>query len=119
MAISVTSDFIGERLAKARKITGLTQEEVAKILQVKREMISYWENGKRTIDSVNLVRLANLYGYSLEDLLETDSDIGDLQLGFRAENLTSDDKITVARVKKLLCNYAALKEMVNQGDDWI
>ncbi len=36
---------LGERLRKARQEAGLTQEDLAKRLDVSRQTISSWENG--------------------------------------------------------------------------
>lgn len=56
------------KLKKLREINELTQEEVAKIMGVKREIISYYENGKRVVSVTKLQKLLNFLGLELSDL---------------------------------------------------
>lgn len=46
---------IGEWLHKQRIEKGLSQQQVADMLNVSRIAVSYWENGKRTIYADNLI----------------------------------------------------------------
>ena len=57
---------IGKRIEELRKSKGLTQTELSKILRVKRETISQWENGDRDLKSGYVIALA--------DALDTDCD---------------------------------------------
>lgn len=61
---------LAERLKKARDEAGLTQDQVADWLKVRRPAIAEIEAGKRAVKSDELVRLAELYGKSLKWLLE-------------------------------------------------
>lgn len=54
----------GDRLREARAAAGLTQQEVADFIGAAREMISYWENGRRVPSLVQVARLADAYGVS-------------------------------------------------------
>ena len=60
---------IGKRIAEQRKESGLTQAQLAEKINVKREMINYWENGSRDIKSGNIVLLAEVLGVSIDWLL--------------------------------------------------
>ena len=51
---------IGKRLRSIRESTGFTQEQVAKYLGTKREIISYIETGARPVNTLMLRRLADL-----------------------------------------------------------
>lgn len=61
---------LAERLKSAREATGLTQQQVADWLGVRRPAIAEIESGKRAVKSDELVRLASLFGRSLGWLAE-------------------------------------------------
>lgn len=48
---------------------GLTQEELAKRLNVSRPMLSKWENGTSVPDLEAVIKLSNLFGVSIDLLL--------------------------------------------------
>jgi transcriptional regulator with XRE-family HTH domain len=49
------------RLKEAREYLGLSQQEVAKAIDIPRSAISLMESGQRKVDSVELKALARLY----------------------------------------------------------
>lgn len=58
----------------AREKVGLTQKEVAEKLGVDQSAVSFWETGKTHPRASLLIRLASLYGCTVDDLLaEQDS----------------------------------------------
>ena len=56
-------------LLKYRKDSGLSQEELAEKIGVSRQAVSKWERSEASPDTDNLIRLAELYGISLDELL--------------------------------------------------
>lgn len=61
--------LIANRLRRYRRVRGLTQREVARILGLKSaSMISRWETGACVPDTLNLFRLAVLYRTMVEAL---------------------------------------------------
>lgn len=58
-----------DRLTALRAEHGLTQEEVARELNVTRQTVSKWERGLVAPDAVNLAALGRLYGISLDELM--------------------------------------------------
>lgn len=56
-------------LADLRNSRGMTQQDVAKILDVTRQCYGHYESGKRDIDNTNLVKLADFYGVSTDYIL--------------------------------------------------
>lgn len=57
------------RLKRYRAQSGLTQEEVAEKLGVTRQAVAKWEKGDSTPDVESCVRLADLYGVTLDMML--------------------------------------------------
>jgi len=53
---------LGARLRLARREARLRQEDVARALEVTREMVSHWEAGRRKVSALRLRELARFYG---------------------------------------------------------
>lgn len=70
---------LGNNLFNARKKSGLSQEEVAGKLGVSRQTISKWELDETLPDICQSKKLANLYGLSLDELIEFDIDVKEIQ----------------------------------------
>jgi transcriptional regulator with XRE-family HTH domain len=60
---------LGVRLAQLRKAQGLTQMQLAKLLQVSQQQMASYEVGRRRIPISMLPTLAKILGASLENLL--------------------------------------------------
>lgn len=60
-----------ERLKEIRTFEGLTQEEVAKKLNVKRSTYAGWESGKDIIPFRKLHEFANMFHVTLDSLVGT------------------------------------------------
>ena len=65
---------IANRLVQLRKENGLSQEALAAKLGISRQAISKWERAEASPDTDNLMALAELYGMSLDALLNTAND---------------------------------------------
>lgn len=65
-------EIFGAKLREHRKNLGLTQEETAKRVGVSAQAVSKWESGECLPDCFNLKALGELYGISLDILLETE-----------------------------------------------
>ena len=63
----------GAKLRNHRKNLGLSQENVAEKIGVSAQVVSKWENGECLPDCFNLKSLGEVYGVSLDILLETES----------------------------------------------
>jgi transcriptional regulator with XRE-family HTH domain len=55
---------LGERIVELRKLCGLNQNQLAKLMEVSRQAVSKWETGQSAPDALNMIRLA--------EILETD-----------------------------------------------
>lgn len=65
---------LAENLKNKRKENNLSQEEVAKKLNISRQSISKWETGTSYPDIENLIKLSELYNISLDELIKGDSE---------------------------------------------
>lgn len=63
-----------DRLTKLRKESGFSQEALAEKIGLSRQAISKWERAEASPDTDNLMALAELYGMTLSELLDTSMD---------------------------------------------
>ena len=63
--------LLGEKLTQARKAAGLTQADVAAKMNVSRQAVSRWESGQSKPSTERLLALGELYGVSIDQLLNT------------------------------------------------
>ena len=66
--------MIGENIKHFRKAQKISQEELAVKLNVVRQTVSKWENGLSVPDADVLVRMADLLGVSVSQLLGVETD---------------------------------------------
>ena len=96
---------IGERLKEARRLAGLSQGQVAKMLGLHRPSVSEMEAGNRRVSADELARLAEIYDVSAAWLLgeapET-IDPQDPRLQLAARELTKLKPDDLERLLKLL-----------------
>lgn len=96
---------ITKRLKEARKLAGLSQGQVAKILNLHRPSVSEMEAGNRRVSADEIARLAEIYDVSVAWLLgeapET-IDAQDPRLELAARELTKLKPDDLERLLKLL-----------------
>ena len=66
---------ISEKLTHLRVSRGMTQEELAECLSVSRQSVSKWEMGQSLPAIDKAIKLAELYGITLDALLREDTDL--------------------------------------------
>ena len=64
---------VGQRIQHYRKLQGLSQEELGQKLLVSRQTVSLWENDQTLPTIDNLVRLKEIFGVSLDEILTEQS----------------------------------------------
>lgn len=62
----------GEKLKEIRKRMGLTQEQLAEIMNVSRQAITKWESDLGLPDTDNLKELSQIFGITIDYLLNND-----------------------------------------------
>lgn len=73
---------IGERLRKLRKYIGLTQEQVADILNLGRDAILRIEKGERKIDLQELMNFSKLYNVTVDEITKDEQTINTNEIVF-------------------------------------
>ena len=97
--------LIPERLKEARKLAGLSQGQVAKMLGLHRPSVSEMEAGNRRVSADELARLAEIYDVSVAWLLGEGPealDAHDPRLQLAARELTKLKPDDLERLLKLL-----------------
>lgn len=62
--------MIESNLKRLRKLSGLSQEQVAEKLNVSRQAVAKWESGDSLPDIYNCRALADLYGITIDSLFD-------------------------------------------------
>ena len=68
---------LGKRIAQKRSEVGLTQENVAELLQVGTEAVSRIERGVAIPSALRLIELADIFACPVEDFISTSSRVED------------------------------------------
>lgn len=61
---------IGRKISEFRKVSNMTQMELADRLNISFQAVSNWERGNSMPDISKLPELAELFGISIDELLE-------------------------------------------------
>ena len=111
------STHIGNNIKIFREKSGLSQEEIADYCGIKREILSYYENGKREVSLLHLEKISEFLNIDLETfLVENPSEIQpDLALAFRANELTPSDREQIVYFKRIVKNYLKMKTIEADG----
>ena len=114
---------IGENIASFRKKKGLTQDELAKIVNVSNQAVSKWEAGKCCPDIELLPELSHLFGVTIDELLVGERPVK-AQLTDKANDPLVSDAIRIAREdqvvstsklqRKLRIGYGRAKKIIDE-----
>lgn len=72
MNIRLSQKQIGQRVAELRKTKGLSQEYLSKSVKISRPSLAQIELGNRGIDILELQKLSQVLGFSLDDFMSKD-----------------------------------------------
>ena len=121
-------EYLAQRLKEAREDLGLSQEYVSQQTKIPRPAISEAEAGRRRVESLELKRLAGLYGrplsYFLPDgagvdspasgigsSIARDGDPTEIKLRNLTRNLPAEDREEILR----FAEYLRHKKQVSRG----
>ena len=96
---------LGTRLKRAREYLGLTQDDVAKLMEVSRVIITNIEAGTRKVSAEELSKFSKIYGWTMEELLEGEKREKDIPMFARSfSELSKEDQeeiINLIKFKKM------------------
>ena len=115
--------MFGENLVRLRKLHQLTQEDVAEKIGVTRQAVAKWEAGDSMPDLVTGRKLAEVFGVTLDELVEFEAEDNDLPVPPKGKHLfgvvTVGEKgqiIIPARARKIF-KIEAGDRLVVLGDE--
>lgn len=74
---------LGQKLRKIRSKFGLSQEQLAEVINVSRQAITKWENDGGLPDVSNLQEISEVFGVTVDYLLNDDSIIDEKEIGWK------------------------------------
>ena len=69
MATTTLNDIIGENIRRLRKSQRMTQQNLARAVYGNQDMVCNWELGKHAPSAYYLVRIADVLGCSVDEIL--------------------------------------------------
>ena len=122
---------LGRRIRLAREAASLSQDDVAKHLELSRSAISLIEGGKRKVDSLELQKFSNLVGKSIEEffteeansqsssLIKEKNEFDPTQILFSANQAIdiSPDRDQIERFCKFHKSFGNLTQILNRIPD--
>lgn len=100
------------RLKQLRKESKITQEQLAKYLDVDQTMITKLENGTRSLNVLLIEKICNLFGCSDTYLLGEDDAYIPLNFAFRSNGIQTEDLESIAAINKIAMNIRYMNEMI-------
>jgi len=91
MNLELSKKQIGERIAKLRKMKGLSQEDLAKSIRISRPSLAQIELGNRSVAILELQKLALVLGFSLDDFMSKEFAISQ-DISSKSQAISKDDE---------------------------
>lgn len=104
---------IGLIIKGLREKFDYTQDKVADFLEIKRELISFYESGEREASVEVLEKLSDLFGVELEVFFAKDVNaaLAEVAFAFRKGDLNPKDMKQLAAFGKIVKNYLKIKKL--------
>lgn len=102
------------RLRQLRKESKITQEQLAKYLDVDQTMITKMENGTRSLSVSLIEKICSLFGCSDAYLMGEDDVYIPLNFAFRANGIQTEDLESIAVINKIAMNLRYMNEMIGE-----
>ncbi|CAM3980054.1 helix-turn-helix domain-containing protein [Flavobacterium cucumis] len=96
-----------------RERYGYTQEKLASFLEVKREMISFYENNEREVPLDVLEKLSDLFGIELAVFFSetVEEAMAEVVFAFRKDSVTESDMEKLSEFGKIVKNYIKINRL--------
>ena len=86
---------LGQKLKEIRNKFGLSQEQLAEIINVSRQAITKWENNGGLPDVSNLQELSKVFGVTVDYLLNDNNNLPALSMKIKLDKDKYKSKITI------------------------
>ena len=86
---------LGQKLKEIRKRFGLSQEQLAEVINVSRQAITKWENDGGMPDISNLQELSKVFGATIDYLIDNDSNLPTLSMRKKLDKEKYKNKLTM------------------------
>jgi transcriptional regulator with XRE-family HTH domain len=91
---------VGQRVAELRKLKGMSQEDLAKSVTISRPSLAQIELGNRSVDILELQKLSQVLGFSLDDFMSKDfSASQDVSVKEEKKSKKEEERISVPTLK--------------------
>lgn len=97
--------LLNEKISMIRKLNNLTQESFADELGVSRQALSKWENGMSVPDVSMLIKIADYYNLTLDQLIRDDIDFPINESG-QAKIPAEDAEISIDQYMGKICDVS-------------
>lgn len=99
--------FFGKNIKKIRSIRGLTQVQLADMLEVSRGVVSSYEEGRAEPKIETILKTAEMFSVSIDDLLKTTLTVNQLS-GFALPDVSKSVKNKANTISKLIIDFNLL-----------
>ncbi|HEX5929634.1 MAG TPA: XRE family transcriptional regulator [Solirubrobacterales bacterium] len=111
--MELTQTFLGARILRARESAKLSQGELADLVGLTQSAISRIESGERSVESLELARLAKALAVSVLDLLEERPLMEELLIAARSE---ATESAGLDRALNRVVDLVRLEQLVREAD---
>lgn len=87
--------MLGQKLRKIRSKFGLSQEQLAEVINVSRQAITKWENDGGLPDVSNLQEISEVFGVTVDYLLNDDSNLPALSMKKKLDRNKYKNKVVM------------------------
>ncbi|MBK9983892.1 MAG: DUF4065 domain-containing protein [Saprospiraceae bacterium] len=101
MKVNLSQEQIGQRIAKLRKAKGLSQDDLARNMEMSRSSLTQIELGNRNLDIMELQKLSMILDFSLDDFMSKDFDVEkDDEIETNKNDVKSEIRISVPKLNR-------------------
>ena len=91
----IDNQKVGRRIAALRQRGGLTQQQLAAMMNVSHQAVSKWEGGQAMPDIQTLLDLTRFFGLTVEQLVAPEEDAQEESEGTEPENMEPEIKVNM------------------------
>jgi len=110
-----TPNELGNKVKELRERMGLNQTQIASFLGVDQSYISKCEKGERQFNVDLLEKLCNLFGCSMNDMLNTNLAVETMHIAFRADAIAEADLDAISDINRIALNIKEMKTLLEAG----